>query len=118
MYSHFDSTVWVTPFGLIFVLAILACWWAARRNARLAGIDGSHIDLLLPINLIVGIAGGTVVALLMPMDHMIAGEMMNHGVRIRLFGMLAAGAVAMFAYSRFAHLSFRNLLDFSRNRPA
>ena len=111
MYSHFDSTVWVTPFGLIFVLAILTCWWAARRNARLADIDGSHIDLLLPINLIVGIAGGTVVALLMPMDHMIAGEMMNHGVRIRLFGMLAAGAVAMFAYSRFAHLSFRNLLD-------
>ena len=111
MYSHFDSTIWVTPFGLIFVLAILACWKGARRNARLVGIDGSHIDLLLPINLIVGIAGGTAIAMLMPMDHMVAGEMMNHGIRVRLFGMVGAGTMAMFAYSRLANLSFRSLLD-------
>lgn len=111
MYSHFDSNSWVTPFGLIFIVAILTAWAYARRNATISGIDASHIDLLMPITVIVGIAGGTVIAMLMPMDHRVAGEMMNHGVRIRLFGMLATGAVAVFIYSRLNKVSYRQLLD-------
>ena len=112
MYSYFDSTAWVTPFGLIFITAIAAAWAYARHNAVAASIDGSHIDLLMPIAVIVGVAGGTVVAIFMPMDHMVAGELMNHGIRIRLFGMLATGAVAVFIYSRVNKMSFRQLLDF------
>jgi phosphatidylglycerol:prolipoprotein diacylglycerol transferase len=111
MYSHFDSNVWVTPFGLIFVTAMIVAWVYARRNAALSRIDVSHIDLLMPVTVIVGVVGGTIVAIFMPMDHMVAGEMMNHGIRIRLFGMLATGAVAVFIYSRLVHLSFRRLLD-------
>ncbi len=111
MYSHFDSGSWVTPFGLILIAAVLTSWVYARRNAGLAGIDGSHIDLLVPVSVIVGVAGGTVVAMLMPMDHMVAGEMMNYGIRLRLFGMLATGAIAIFIYSRLNSMSFRHLLD-------
>jgi len=111
MYSYFDSSTWVTPFGLLFLAAIFVSWWLTRRNAVRASIDGSHIDLLIPITIIVGVAGGTVVAMFMRMDHMVAGEMMNHGIRVRLFGILAAGAVAIFVYSRFNSLSFRRLLD-------
>jgi len=112
MYSHFESNIWVSPFGLIFVVAILTAWAYTRRNATISGIDASHIDLLMPVAVIVGIAGGTAVAMLMPMDHRVAGEMMNYGVRLRLFGMLATGAVAVFVYSRLNTLSFRQLLDF------
>jgi prolipoprotein diacylglyceryltransferase len=111
MYSHFDSNTWVTPFGLIFVVAIVTAWAYTRRNASISGIDTSHIDLLMPIAVIVGIAGGTVVAASMPMDHRVAGEMMNYGIRLRLFGMLATGAIAVFVYSRLNKLSFRQLLD-------
>ena len=111
MYSLFDSNTWVTPFGLIFLTAIFTAWWLARRNAMAARIDGSHVDFLVPLTLIVGVAGGTVVAMFMPMDHMVAGEMMNHGIRIRLFGMLATGAIAVFVYSRLTNMSFRGLLD-------
>ena len=111
MYSHFSSTGWVTPFGLIFIAAILAAWFFARRNASTTYIDPSHVDLIVPITIIVGVAGGTLVASFMPMDHMVAGEAMNHGVRIRLFGMLGTGAIGVFVYSRIAHLSFRRLLD-------
>ena len=111
MYSHFDANTWVTPFGLIFVVALLTAWAYTRRNATVSGIDPSHVDLLMPIAVIVGVAGGTIVAIFMPMDHMIAGEMMNHGIRIRLFGMLATGAIAMFVYSRVSKMSFRQLLD-------
>jgi prolipoprotein diacylglyceryltransferase len=111
MYSHFDSNTWVTPFGLIFLFAIVMAWLLARRNAVSVNIDGSHIDLLIPVTIIFGIAGGTLLSLLMPMDQMIAGEMMQTGVRVRLFGMLATGAVAIFIYSRIVKLSFRRLLD-------
>jgi prolipoprotein diacylglyceryltransferase len=111
MYSHFDTYDWATPFGLLFLSAIFIAWWLARRNALLINIDGSHIDLLIPITIIVGIAGGTLLSLAMPMDQMIAGEMMQTGVRVRLFGLLATGAVAIFVYSRIMKLSFRRLLD-------
>jgi len=111
MYSHFGSEIWVTPFGLIFVVAILTAWAYTRRNASISGIEASHIDFLMPVAVIVGIAGATVIAMLMPMDHRIAGEMMNTGIRLRLFGLLATGAVAVFIYSRLNQLSFRQLLD-------
>ena len=111
MYSHFESHTWLTPFGLIFLSAILVAWWLARRNARAISVDGSHIDLLLPISIIVGIAGGTLLSRLMPMDQMIAGDMMQSGTRIRLFAMLGSSALAVFVYSRLARLSLRRLLD-------
>lgn len=111
MYSHFDSTSWVTPFGLIFIAAIFTAWLFARRNATLIRIDPSHVDLLMPITIIVGIIGGTIFAIFMPMDHMVAGEAMNHGIRVRLFGMLGTGAIGVFIYSRIVKLSFRRLLD-------
>ena len=53
MYSHFDSNIWVTPFGLIFILAILTAWAYTRRNATISRIDASHIDILMPIAVIV-----------------------------------------------------------------
>lgn len=111
MYSRFDSYTWVTPFGLIFLGAILIAWLLARRNAASRNIDASHIDLLLPIAIIVGVVGGALLSTVMPMDQLIAGKMMQAGIRIRLFGLLAAGAIAVFIYSRIAMLSFRCLLD-------
>jgi phosphatidylglycerol:prolipoprotein diacylglycerol transferase len=111
MYSHFDATSWVTPFGLIFIAAIFTAWIFARRNATSTRIDPSHVDLLVPITIILGIIGGTIVAIFMPMDHMVAGEAMNHGIRVRLFGMLGTGAIGVFIYSRIVMLSFRRLLD-------
>lgn len=111
MYSHFSSTGWVTPFGLLFVAALLIAWFFARRNAIRAGIDPSHVDLVLPLAIIVGVAGGVAVAWLMPSDFLLAGEAMNHGLRIRLFGMLGTSAIAVFVYSRIAGLSFRRMLD-------
>ncbi len=111
MYSHFDSTHWVTPFGLIFIAAIFVAWFFARHNASTTYVEASHVDLLVPVTIITGVIGGTIVAMFMPMDHMVAGEAMNHGLRIRLFGMLGTGAIAVFVYSRITHLSFRRLLD-------
>ena len=111
MYSHFASNDWITPFGLMFIAAISVAWFFARRNASTTYIDPSHIDLLMPIAIIVGVAGGTLIAMLMPADQMVAGAAMNHGIRLRLFSLLGSGAVALFIYSRMTKLPFRRLLD-------
>jgi phosphatidylglycerol---prolipoprotein diacylglyceryl transferase len=111
MYSHFASNDWITPFGLIFIAAIFIAWFFARRNASSIYIDPSHIDLLVPITIIVGVAGSTLVATLAPAGQVVAGEAMDQGIRLRLFGLLGTGAVAMFVYSRMTKLSFRRLLD-------
>ena len=111
MYSHFESGTWVTPFGLIFLAATIVAWFLARRNAVAMRIDGSHIDLLVPITIVVGVTGALLLSLLMPADRMVAGDMMQADVRARLFAMLASGAVAVFIYSRICALSFRGLLD-------
>lgn len=102
MYSHFDATTWVAPYGLIFLAAITLAWWLARRNARSVDIDSSHIDLLMPIAISAGVAGGTVIALLLSVDD---------GVRVKLFAVVGFGAAALFFYSRFTKLPFRRLLD-------
>lgn len=111
MYSHFSATDWVTPFGLMFIGAIFTAWVFARRNAATTSVDPSHVDLIMPITIIVGVAGGVLLAWLMPLDHQLAGEAMNHGLRLRLFGMLGSGAVGVFIYCRIAGLSFRRVLD-------
>jgi phosphatidylglycerol:prolipoprotein diacylglycerol transferase len=111
MYSHFEYISWLTPFGLMFLTAILVSWWLARRNAISIGVDGSHIDLLLPVSIIVGLAGAVFLSRFMPMDSMIAGEAMQADVRVRLFSMLGCGVVAVLIYSRIARLPFRRLLD-------
>ena len=111
MYSHFDSISWVTPFGLIFLSAIFVAWWMARQNALSIRIDGSHVDLLLPISLVVGMVGAASLSTVMPLDSMIAGDLMRADVRVRLFTMLGCGALAVFFYSRITGLSCRRLLD-------
>jgi phosphatidylglycerol:prolipoprotein diacylglycerol transferase len=74
-------------------------------------VDGSHIDLLVPIAIVVGVTGALLLSLLMPFDRIVAGDVMQPVVRARLFAMLAIGAVAVFIYSRICALSFRRLLD-------
>lgn len=111
MYSHFETIDWATPYGLGFLLAISTAWWFARRNASSVNIDGSHVDLLIPIAIMVGIAGGVLLSLAMPMDRMVAGESLRTGVRVRLFGMLGLAAVAVFVYSQIQKMSFPRLID-------
>ena len=111
MYSHFGNLDWITPFGVFFVLAASACWWLTRRNATLLGIDGSHIDLVLPMSIIAGLAGGVLLSILSPADRYLTGELMQTEFRVRLFSFILSGAALVFVYSRATEQSFRTLLD-------
>lgn len=111
MHYHEGTQHLVTAFGALFVAALLVYWLLARRNAAAIGIEPSHIDLLLPLAIMGGIIGGTLLSMLMPEDRQLAGEMLQVDTRIRLFGLVVSGAVVVFIYSRVSKQSFRVLLD-------
>lgn len=111
MHYHDGTENLVTTFGVLFVLSLGVCWFFARRNASRIGIDPSHIDLLLPMSIIGGLVGGTLLSLLMPEDRQIAGEVLQVDSRIRLFGLVLSGAVVVFIYSRVTRQSFRTFVD-------
>lgn len=111
MFSNFTQTGAVTPYGALFVAALLTCWWLARRRAQAFGLHSSHVDLALPIAVLGGIGGGLLLAMLPTPDTRIAGEALTVAYRIRLFGFILGGAFVLFVYSRLGGLSFRALLD-------
>jgi len=111
MHYHDGTENLVTTFGVLFILSLGVCWFFARRNASRIGVDPSHIDLLLPLSIIGGLVGGTLLSLLMPEDRQIAGEVLQVDSRIRLFGLVLSGAVVVFIYSRVTRQSFRTFVD-------
>ena len=111
MHYHDGTENLVTTFGVLFVLSLAVWWWMARRNAVKIGVDPSHIDLLMPLAIIGGIVGGTILSMLMPEDRQIAGEVLQVDSRIRLFGLVSSGAAVVFIYSRVTRQSFRTFVD-------
>ena len=111
MHYHEGTENLITVFGVLFVAALLAYWWLARRNVIKVGYDPSHMDLLLPLCVVGGITGGLLLSFLMPDDRQVAGEMLQVDTRVRLFGLVVSGAVVVYLYSRATRLSFRTLLD-------
>lgn len=111
MYPQFGDITFLTPYGLMFVMAIATSWWLTRRNATALGIDGSHIDLLLPLALAAGVGGVAVLGRLIQADQYIAGNAWQVDVRYRLFSLVVVAALVIFAYSRLNKLSFRALMD-------
>ena len=96
MNPAFDSYDFVTPYGVTLVIALGVAWIFARRNARHYGIDSSHIDLVLPLSVLLGIGG----AILLSADS-----------AIRLIIVIGCGTMAVLAYSFLSSVSFLRLVD-------
>jgi hypothetical protein len=46
MHPYIGHQEWITSYGLVLVLALVACWWLTRRNAATAGEfspDGNYL---------------------------------------------------------------------------
>lgn len=95
MYPHAGNQDWITSYGLFLLMACLTCWWLARRGARRAGLDPSHMDLLVPL----AIAAGLLAVVLLTDS------------RVRVFPLILGGVAAVFVYSRVTRQSFGRLLD-------
>ena len=74
-------------------------------NAKTIDIDPSHIDLIVPVTIVVGVAGAILLARIIPADPTGVGEAMSHGPRVRVINLLATGVIGVLVYSRIAGLS-------------
>ena len=95
MFPDLGNHGWITSYGLFLLLACLTCWWLARLGARRAGLDPTHMDLLVPA----AIAAGLLAVVLLTDS------------RVRVFPLIAGGMSAVFIYSRLTRRSLRQLLD-------
>jgi prolipoprotein diacylglyceryltransferase len=95
MYPFIGNQNWVSSYGLVLLIALVTCWWLARRNAKAAGIDPSHIDVLVPAALLIGLA----VSMLQP-EH-----------RVRLIPLITVCLGVVIAYSRLTHQSIGRMTD-------
>jgi phosphatidylglycerol:prolipoprotein diacylglycerol transferase len=85
----------VTPYGLALAAALIACWFLARRHATAFGIDASHVDLLLPLTVLVGATGQRLLA----------------GPGLPWIAVVFCGLAVVFVYSRMARLSLGRMID-------
>jgi len=111
VHPAFDTLIWITPYGLMLVVALLCGWWYARQQLKVAGLDDSHADLAIPLVFITSLLGARFLTLIIPGDAEFAGELYQAHSRFRLFGLFIAGVPALLVYSRLARLSFRGFLD-------
>lgn len=95
MHPYLGNQDWITSYGLFLLSACLTCWWLARRGARRAGLDPTHMDLLVPA----AIAAGLLAVVLLTDS------------RVRVFPLIAGGMAAVFVYGRVTRLPFGQLLD-------
>ena len=111
MYSRFGTLTFVTPYGLMLAVALLACWHYARRRAVRFGIDTSHIDLIVPLVFAAGVLGTWIFAATTAPAAFFAGDSPAAHTRFSVFGLLAFTLPALYVYGRRAGLPVRRLLD-------
>jgi len=109
MHPRFDLPL-IQPYGLVVTLAACVAWWGTRRRATRAGIDASHIDLVVPLMFVGAGLGSRVLAVLDPADAGITRDLLVAS-RLRVFGLLLGAAVVLLVYARLSRLPFHRLAD-------
>ena len=102
---------WLNPYGVCLVVGLLVWWWTSRRQAKQAGIDPSHVDLLAPLIVVMGILGARGLSLISPGDLQVSGHDTIATSRFRLFGWIGFGLITLLAYCRRQRISFLTAAD-------
>jgi len=111
MYPRFGTLTFIAPYGLMLVIALLACWFYARRRAPRFGVDPSHADLAMPFVFALGMLGSQLLAALVSVDdRLFVGAATAH-LQISLFALLLFAVPAVYLYSRLSGLSPGRMLD-------
>jgi len=111
MYPRFPGLDWITPYGVMLVLACVAAWWLARRRATATGLDPSHVDLALPLAFVAGAFFAGAMGWFLTSEQQVAGDAYLAEGRLRLYAVVVVVLPVLFAYCRIAGLSFRRFAD-------
>ena len=96
MYPEFANFHAATPYGMTMLFAVFVGWLIARLRARAHGVDASHLDLVVPISVLVGIL----------MTALVSADS-----TVRLISVVGFGALSVLVYSLVCRLSFARLVD-------
>jgi phosphatidylglycerol:prolipoprotein diacylglycerol transferase len=111
MYPGFPGLDWITPYGVMLVMACVSAWWLARRRAAATGIDPSHMDLALPLAFVAGAFFAGAMGWFLSSEQRVAGHAYVAEGRLRLYAVVIIVLPVLFAYCRIAGLSFRRFAD-------
>ena len=111
MYPGFPALDWITPYGMMLVMACTAAWWLARRRAMTTGLDPTHIDLALPLAFVAGAFFAGAMGWFLSSEQQVAGDAYLAEGRLRLYAVVVVVLPVLFAYCRIAGLSFRRFAD-------
>jgi phosphatidylglycerol:prolipoprotein diacylglycerol transferase len=111
MYPGFPGLDWITPYGVMLVMACVSAWWLARRRAAATGIDPSHMDLALPLAFVAGALFAGAMGWFLSSEQRVAGDAYVAEGRLRLYAVVVVVLPVLFACCRFAGLSFRRFAD-------
>lgn len=111
MYLQPASVPWISSYGSLLVIALVACWAYARRLTPAYQIDRSHVDLAVPVVFLLSVFGARLLAAVLLDDAGVGSSFHASHVRFRLFGLLLFAAPALFIYARLSSQSFRVLAD-------
>jgi phosphatidylglycerol:prolipoprotein diacylglycerol transferase len=111
MHPYLGDQEWVTAYGAVLLVALATWWRLSRRSARKEGLEPSHVDLLLPLALVAGIALSAVASAVLPGERLIVGTALSVERRVRLIPLALGGMVAVLVYGRATSQSGRRLLD-------
>jgi len=111
VYPHFGKLTFITPYGLMLVIALLACWFYARSRAPKFGVDASHIDLAVPLIFTASVLGSQILAGFSPGAAGISGGVPINHMRFSLFALLLFAMPALYLYCRLSGLSLGKMLD-------
>ena len=95
MYPNFTGLHWATSYGVFLVTSLTLWWWLSRRQARRAGLDCSHVDLLTPLIILGGMLGAKLFSIISPNDIQVSGDQHFVAGRLRLFGWILLGLIVM-----------------------
>ena len=111
MYPNFTALPWVTSYGVFLIISLTLWWWLARSQAKSAGLDCSHIDLLAPLIILGGMLGAKLFSIISPDDIQVSGDQYWVTGRLRLFGWVLLGVVILAVYCRISRLPFLKAAD-------
>lgn len=110
MFNRFPGIDWITPYGVMLVLACVVAWWIARRRAVATGIDPTHVDLALPLAFIAGAFFAGALGWILASENQVAGDAYLADRR-RLYAVVIVVLPILYAYCRVTRLPLRRFAD-------
>jgi phosphatidylglycerol---prolipoprotein diacylglyceryl transferase len=113
VYRTLVSSPHIGSYSALLILAFVAGWWWARRNAVRLRIEPRHVDNLALISVVVGLFGARLFSWMfyLPPGYGFIKAFTTPDAGLVFYGGLICGLLAVVIYSASLRLNLRDMLD-------